>query len=81
MVATFVAPPREEIETLHLLALQGNMQSILQRADHLMQLDERYHPFAEKLSALARGYRSKEILAFVKQYLKDDPLMTQSVVK
>jgi CheY-like chemotaxis protein len=68
---TLVLPPREEMETLHHLALQGNMQSILQRADHLVQLDERYRAFAERLSALARGYRSKEILAFVERYLEE----------
>jgi PAS domain S-box-containing protein len=78
---TFVLPPREEIDILHHLAQLGNMQSILQRADHLVQLDERYRPFAEKLSALARGYRSKEILAFVRHYREDDVVITQSPVK
>jgi CheY-like chemotaxis protein len=78
---SLVPPPRDEIETLHHLARLGNMQSILQRADLLAQMDERYRPFAEKLSALAREYRSKEILVFVKQYLKDAPVITQSSVK
>ena len=80
-VGTLVTPPREEMETLHLLALQGNMQFILQRADHLAQLDERYRPFAERLSVLARGYRSKELLAFVKQYLKERPAISPQSVK
>jgi PAS domain S-box-containing protein len=78
---TLVTPPREEMETLHLLALQGNMQFILQRADHLVQLDERYRPFAEKLSVFARGYRSKELLAFVKQCLKERPAISPQSVK
>jgi CheY-like chemotaxis protein len=80
-VETLVTPPREEMETLHLLALQGNMQFILQRADHLVQLDERYRPFAERLSVLARGYRSKELLSFVKQYLKERPAILPQSVK
>jgi PAS domain S-box-containing protein len=78
---TLVAPPREEMETLHNLARLGNMQFILQRAAHLIQMDERYRPFAEKLSALARGYRSREILALVEQYLKKDRVVSKKSAK
>jgi CheY-like chemotaxis protein len=71
--STLVAPPVEEMAILHDLARRGNMQHILQRAEHLMQLDERYRPFAEQLAHLARGYRSKDILHLVKEYFEESP--------
>ena len=68
--AELVAPPPEEMEILHYLARRGNMQDILQRASHLARLDERYRPFADRLSLLAKEYRSKTILSLVEQYLE-----------
>ena len=61
-------PPAQEMEILHYLARLGNMQEILRRAEHLTGLDERYRPFADQLSLLAKGYRSKAILSLVEQY-------------
>ena len=63
-----VVPPAHEMEILHDLARRGNMQDILQWAEHLTGLDERYRPFADQLSLLAKGYRSKAILSLVLQY-------------
>ena len=65
-----VAPPVEEMEILHRLARLGNMQDILQRANYLSKLDERYRPFAGQLSLLAKGYRSKAIVSLVQQYME-----------
>ncbi len=61
-------PPAQEMETLHYLARLGNMVEILRWAERLIGLDERYRPFADKLSLLAKGYRSKAILSLVMQY-------------
>jgi CheY-like chemotaxis protein len=63
-------PPREEMEALHHLAKRGSMRSINQHADHLVSLDARYGPFAEKLRSLTKGYQSKAILELVEQYLE-----------
>ncbi|GBG14144.1 histidine kinase [Novimethylophilus kurashikiensis] len=63
------APPQQEIKILHALALRGNMRDIRQHATALVELDERYRPFADKLHQLAREYQSKAILNFVEQYL------------
>ncbi|HVK93547.1 MAG TPA: response regulator, partial [Noviherbaspirillum sp.] len=63
-------PPREEMEALHRLAMRGNMRSISQHADHLVSLDPRYGPFAEKLRALAKGYQSEAVLELVEQYIE-----------
>ena len=61
-------PPAQEMEALHYLARLGNMQEILRRAEYLIGLDERYRPFADQLSLLAKEYRSKAILSLVEQY-------------
>ena len=65
-----VTPPLEEMEILHRLARLGNMQDIVQQANYLSKLDERYSPFAGQLSLLAKGYRSKAIASLVQQYME-----------
>jgi CheY-like chemotaxis protein len=63
-----VAPPAAEMEVLHRLARSGHMQDIVAQAERLAALDERYRPFANRLSALARGYQSKAVLRLVEEY-------------
>jgi CheY-like chemotaxis protein len=65
-----VLPSHEEMDTLYRLALMGNMQNILQRATYLVELDERYRPFADQLSVLARGYQSKAVLSLVQRHME-----------
>ena len=65
-----VLPPPNEMKILHRLARLGNMQDILQRAAYLVELDERYRPFANQLSLLAKGYRSKAILSLVQRHME-----------
>ena len=63
-----VVPPMEEMEVLYRLAKLGNMRDIMAQAAHLAQLDERYRPFANQLSSLARGYQSKAVLHLVEEH-------------
>ena len=63
-------PPREEMEALYRLALEGYIRPIKERADHLMTLDPSYQPFAARLMRLADGYQSKAILALIERHLK-----------
>ncbi|GAB3630507.1 hypothetical protein GCM10027419_53640 [Pandoraea terrae] len=65
-----VAPPQQEMEILHRLALLGSMRDIAQRAAHLPALGEQYRPFADQLSALAKAYQSKAILNLIEQFLE-----------
>jgi signal transduction histidine kinase/DNA-binding NarL/FixJ family response regulator len=67
--APVVIPPAEEMEILHRIVRAGSMREIRERASYLVALDERYRPFADKLSRLARAYQSKAIASFVEQYL------------
>jgi len=66
-VGPLVAPPPQELELLHRLALVGNMRDIARWATGL---DECYRPFADRLHLLAQGYQSKAILKLVERYLE-----------
>jgi hypothetical protein len=68
--APLVVPPEAEMQVLYRIARIGNMQDIRNYAAHLAELDERYRPFSEKLSALAKGYQSKAILKLAQQYVE-----------
>jgi len=63
------APPMEEMNVLYRLAQEGSMRDIIQHAEHLVELDEAYRPFAEQLRSLAQGYQSKAILDFAERYI------------
>jgi DNA mismatch repair protein MutH len=63
-----VAPPAEEIEELWQLAQIDNMRQIREQAAYLQGLDPAYGPFATRLDALARGYHSKQLVAFVARF-------------
>ena len=65
-----VIPPQEEMERLHQLALAGSMRDIRSFAEHIVQLDERYRPFAGRLQELARDYQSKAIVSLVEEHLQ-----------
>lgn len=66
---TLIAPPRAEMQELYRLAMLGNMRDINSYADHIAGLDARYIAFASHLKRLANNFRSKAILAFVKENL------------
>ncbi|XXU48969.1 AAA family ATPase [Sorangium sp. So ce1014] len=68
--AELLAPPREEMEVLHALALNGNMRDIRKRAAYLTTLDERYRPFADRLHRMAQGCQSKAIRSLVEEHLQ-----------
>ncbi|MBW4450276.1 MAG: AAA family ATPase [Spirirestis rafaelensis WJT71-NPBG6] len=65
---SFVAPPAEELAVLLDLAMRGDLRGITQRAIKLEELDERWVPFATHLRQLAKGFKGKQILEFLKQY-------------
>jgi PAS domain S-box-containing protein len=65
-----IAPPVQEIEVLHHLALSGSVREILQQTDRLIEMNESYRPFAEHLRTMAAGYETKAILSFIEQYLE-----------
>jgi signal transduction histidine kinase/CheY-like chemotaxis protein len=68
-VEQLVIPPPEEMEVLHRLALMGNMRDIRKWATRVAERDERYRPFADMLSELAKEFRSQDILEVVEKYV------------
>jgi signal transduction histidine kinase/CheY-like chemotaxis protein len=75
--AGLVVPPPEEIEVLWQLVRIGNMRDVRKRASHLQALDPAYGPFAARLDALAQGYHSKNLAAFVARYRTEDAVPPQ----
>jgi CheY-like chemotaxis protein len=67
-----VAPPAEEIEELWQMAQVGNMRQIREQAARLRGLDASYAAFANHLDALAQGYHSKQLVAFVGRFRTED---------
>jgi len=70
--AGMAVPPAEEIEALWQMALVGNMRQIREQAGYLRGLDPAYAPFANHLDALAQGYHSKQLAAFVARFRTGD---------
>jgi CheY-like chemotaxis protein len=59
--------PLELAETLHRLALIGNMRFVLAYANELQSLDPRFAPLAQQLRILSAAYQSKAILRLAEQ--------------
>ncbi len=64
-----VPPPPEELNVLLDLALSGKMKRIRERADQLEQSDSRLKLFSERIREMAKGFKEKELLAFIREYV------------
>ncbi|MBW4599638.1 MAG: AAA family ATPase [Calothrix sp. FI2-JRJ7] len=65
-----IPPPAEEMAILLDLAIRGNLRSIAQRTAFLEELDEKWSPFATHLRQLAKEFKCKQIVTFIKKYLQ-----------
>jgi predicted ATPase/signal transduction histidine kinase/CheY-like chemotaxis protein len=65
---SLVAPPDEEIAVLFDLAMRGDLRGIVERAALLEELDQQWVAFATHLRQLAKSFKGKQILEFLKQY-------------
>jgi signal transduction histidine kinase/DNA-binding NarL/FixJ family response regulator len=61
-------PEPEQMEALRALAKAGNMRAIREKAEELSALDERYRPFANRITQLAIGYESKALLRLIEKH-------------
>ena len=75
--AGLVVPPACEIEALWQMTRIGSMREIRERANYLRTLNPAHAPFAARLEALAQGYHSKELAAFVARYRSADAVQPQ----
>ncbi len=64
-----VAPARQQLQELFALAMMGDMQKIEAWAGELVRQQERYAPFARKLTELATGFKARAIVALVEEHL------------
>jgi signal transduction histidine kinase/FixJ family two-component response regulator len=65
---SMVAPSGEEIAMLLDLAMRGDLRGIVERAAQLEALDQQWVPFATHLRQLAKSFKGKQILEFIRQY-------------
>lgn len=65
--AEMIFPPPAELDELLDLAMLGDMQGVEQWATGLEQRDARYRMFAGRLKDLAGSFKTKAVLALVKQ--------------
>lgn len=63
----FSIPPAEEIAIFWDLAMRGDIRAIAKRATQLEELDRQWSPFATHLRQLAKGFKARQILEFLKQ--------------
>jgi CheY-like chemotaxis protein len=66
--ANLIALPEEELAVLLDLAMRGNLRAIVERAARLEELDKQWVPFATHLRQLAKGFKGKQLLEFLKEY-------------
>jgi hypothetical protein len=62
-------PPPEELQTIYLSAMMGNLAGILKYAVELEQRAPALRAFAQKLHHLAATFQEEEILQFVQHTL------------
>ncbi|MBW4489248.1 MAG: AAA family ATPase [Trichocoleus desertorum ATA4-8-CV12] len=66
--STLIAPPPDEIAVLLHLAMMGDLKKLTERIAELEMLDARWLPFASHLHQLAKGFRMRQIIEFIKQF-------------
>ena len=69
---TLVPPPAEELATLRTLARSGRVLDLEKHAARLVEMDNAYLPFAEKLQQLARGIEFDQIVSLIEQFSKEE---------
>jgi len=60
-------PEPEQMNALRALAKAGNMRTIREKVEELAIVNERYRPFADRITKLAIGYQSKALLRLVEK--------------
>jgi signal transduction histidine kinase/DNA-binding NarL/FixJ family response regulator len=65
-----IGPSPEQAALLLDLAMKGDIKGLKQQSVQLVQLDEKYGPFAQELQQLAQRYRIKQILQMLRSYVE-----------
>lgn len=68
--STLLPPPPTEIAVLFDLAMKGELPRLKERATQIEQMDDKFKPFAQKLSRLVDRFDEHAILRLIEQYLE-----------
>jgi hypothetical protein len=71
VAAPLIPPPQADLAVLYKLAQSGRILEIQARAGHLARLNEAYLPFCDRLRELTRDFELDQIVAFVRQFIKE----------
>jgi len=61
-----ITPPTEELNILIDLAMRGDLRGIIEQTTRLEALDRQWIPFATHLRQLAKAFKGKQVLEFLK---------------
>lgn len=64
-----IPPPAEELELLYEFAMLGKISDLRKWVVRIEQLDQKYVPFAKKVSQLGKVFEDEKIMALVEEYL------------
>jgi PAS domain S-box-containing protein len=65
-------PEMQELKAFVGLAEIGDMHGIINRIDHLLEIEPGYGGFCQRLRTLATNYQAKAVLTFVRQYIEGE---------
>jgi CheY-like chemotaxis protein len=68
-VVEMIPPSADDITRLHDLSRKGLINDLLQEIDRIEELDPKLLPFTQTLRDLAKGFKLRQIKAFIEQYL------------
>jgi signal transduction histidine kinase len=63
-------PSAETLERLQAHAKKGDLDGIVEVANHLEQMEVKFKPFAQELCRLAEGFQVKQLQTFIQQYVE-----------
>jgi signal transduction histidine kinase/DNA-binding NarL/FixJ family response regulator len=67
--SAIIPPSADDVTILHDLSRKGLINDLLQEIDRIENLDPKLLPFTQTLRDLAKGFKLKQIKAFIEQYL------------
>lgn len=68
----FVVPSIQELDALLDLALMGDLKAVVEYSHQLEAQNPDWRPFALQLRQLAKGFKGKQAIAFIKRYQRQE---------
>jgi predicted ATPase/signal transduction histidine kinase/DNA-binding NarL/FixJ family response regulator/tRNA A-37 threonylcarbamoyl transferase component Bud32 len=67
-----VIPSTQELDSVMDFALMGDLQAVIQQTHHWEQVDQQWIPFAIQLRQLAKSFKSKQVIEFIKYHQRQE---------